>query len=104
MSHGRGAAVKRSGSLRWAQAAVATLGLLVALGLVIWRQGRALEALAELDGARRERGLLIAEQAELERRIQQLESRAHVVPEARRVLGMRSPEAAEIVILPGEAP
>lgn len=91
---------RAGGSLRVAQATLATVGLIMALGLVVWRQGRALEALAELDGARREKGLLIAEQSELARRIQVLESRAHVVPEARRRLGMRTPEAAEIVILP----
>lgn len=83
---------------------VAVAGLVAALGLVAWRQGRALEALAELDGTRRDKGVLVAEQAELERRIQALESRARVVPEARRVLGMRTPEAAEMVILPGETP
>jgi cell division protein FtsB len=85
-------------------ATVAAVALLGALGLVAWRQSRGLEALAELDVARRERGLLVADQAELERRIQQLQSRGRVVPEARRRLGMRTPEAAEIVILPGEAP
>jgi hypothetical protein len=87
-----------------AQTAVAALALLGALGLVVWRQGRALEALAQLDGTRREKALLVADQAELERRIQVLESRTRVVPAARRVLGMRTPGAAEIVILPGEAP
>ncbi|MSR36634.1 MAG: hypothetical protein EXR95_08335 [Gemmatimonadetes bacterium] len=94
---------RAGGSLRVAQATLATVGLIMALGLVVWRQGRALEALAELDSARREKGLLIAEQSELARRIQVLESRAHVVSEARRRLGMRTPEAAEIVILPGGA-
>jgi cell division protein FtsL len=96
--------MRRGVSLRLVQTTVAAVGLVAALSLVVWRQGRALEALAELDVARREKALLIADQAELERRIQQLESRARVVPEARNVLGMRTPEAAEIVILPGEAP
>jgi cell division protein FtsL len=99
----RGPAVKAT-SVRVAQATVAAVALLGALGLVVWRQGRAREALAELDVARREKGQLVAEQAELERSIQRLESRSRVVPEARRRLGMRTPEAAEIVILPGEAP
>jgi cell division protein FtsL len=94
----------KSASVRLGQAAVAAVALLGALGLVVWRQGRAREGLAELDLARREKGLLVAERAELERQIQRLESRARVVPEARRLLGMRTPEAAEIVILPGEAP
>jgi hypothetical protein len=90
--------------MRTLRATLAAVGLLGALGLVVWRQGRALEALALLDGARREKALLVVDQAELARRIQQMESRARVVPEARRILGMRTPEAAEIVILPGEAP
>ena len=89
-------------SMRVVQTTVAALALLGALGLVVWRQSRALEALALLDTSRREKALLIADQAELERRIQQLESRARVVPRARDALGMRTPEAAEIVILPGE--
>jgi cell division protein FtsL len=86
------------------RAAVAVVALLSALGLVIWRQGRALQALAELDAAKRDRALLVAERADLERKIQVLESRAHVLPEARERLGMRTPEAAEMVILPGETP
>ena len=44
---------------------------------------------------------LTAEQVELERRVQRLESRSRVVPEARRRLGMRMPDAREIMILPG---
>ena len=83
---------------------VAVAALLGSLGLVVWRQARALEALADLDQVRTERGLLIAEHADLERRIQVLESRTRVVPEALRRLGMRTPASTEIVILPGEAP
>ena len=86
------------------QATVGVVGMLTALTLVAWRQGRAFEVLGELAGARNEEGLLVAERAELERRIQTLESRTRIVPEARRRLGMRIPDAAEIVILPGEAP
>ena len=78
--------------------------LLGSLGFVVWRQARALEGLADLAQVRTERGLAIDERADLERRIQVLESRARVVPEARRLLGMRTPNASEIVILPGEAP
>lgn len=86
------------------RAGVAVVALLGSLGLVSWRQARGLEALAELDRVRTERGLIVAESAELERRIQVLESRARVVPAARRRLGMRTPDATEIVILPGETP
>ena len=77
--------------------------LLGALGFVAWRQTRALKGLADLSQVRAERGLALDERADLERRIQALESRARVVPEARRLLGMRIPNTSEIVILPGEA-
>ena len=83
--------------------AFATVVLLGSLALVVWRQGRAYEALSELDRVRGERSMAIAERADLDRRIQVLESRSQVVPEARRRLGMRTPDASEIVILPGEA-
>ena len=78
--------------------------VLGALGLVAWRQARALEGLAGLSQVRAERGLALAQRGDLERRVQMLVSRAQVVPEARRLLGMRTPNASEIVILPGEAP
>jgi len=82
---------------------VAVVALLAALSLITWRQSRALEALAELDQVRRERALAESERAALHRRIQGLESRSRVVPEARRRLGMHTPDVTEIVILPGEA-
>ena len=81
---------------------VAAVVLLGALGLVAWRQARGLEGLASLSQVRTERGFELAEQADLERREQVLVSRARVVPEARRLLGMRTPNASEMVILPGE--
>jgi cell division protein FtsL len=81
---------------------VATLALLSSLVLVAWRQSRALEALAALDETRRERVLAESERDELERRIESLESRARVVPAARTRLGMRTPEAEEIVLLAGD--
>ena len=78
--------------------------MLGALGLVAWRQARALEGLAGLSQVRTERGLALDQRGDLDRRVQMLVSRARVVPEARRLLGMRTPNASEIVILPGEAP
>jgi cell division protein FtsL len=84
------------------KAMVAALALLSSLVLVAWRQSRALEALAELDEVRRERALAESERAELERRIESLESRARVVPAARTRLGLRTPEAGEIVLLAGD--
>jgi len=84
------------------RAAAAVGVLLLALGLVVWRQSRALEALADVDEVRSRRAVLEAERTELERRIQTLESRGWVLPEAERRLGLRTPQASEIVILPGE--
>ena len=83
---------------------VASLALASSLALVAWRQSRALEALEDLERARQSRALTEAELSALERHIQYLESRGRVVPEAREKLSMRTPQAREIVILPGEAP
>jgi hypothetical protein len=78
--------------------------LLVALSLVTWRQARALEVLASLNAVQEARALADADRVELERRIQQLESRAHVVPEAIERLGMHRPLASEIHHLEGGTP
>jgi cell division protein FtsL len=86
-----------------ARTASAVVVLLSSLGLVTWRQSRALEAQERLDQIRRQASVAAAERVELERTIQVLESRARVVPAARERLGMHTPGAAELVILPGEA-
>ena len=75
--------------------------LLAALSLVTWRQARAREALADLDGLRRELSLMTAERNDLGNRILVLESRGRVIPAARDRLGMRTPDSAEIVWLAG---
>ena len=75
--------------------------LLGALGMVTWRQGRALESLAVLDDLHRQVSVASAERAELERDVMVLESRARVVPEARDRLGMHVPKGAELVTLSG---
>ena len=80
--------------------ALSFAALLAALTLVIWRQSQALDTLRALDKIRDERALAEAERSDLLRRIEQLESRAHVVVAARERLGMRVPAGAEIVILP----
>ena len=80
------------------RAVLAAVVLLAALALVPWRQSRALEALANLDQLRRQ----ASERVDLERNIQVLESRGRVVPLARDRLGMHTPSAAELVILPGD--
>lgn len=73
--------------------------LLASLSLVAWRQARALEALQDLDRVRRDISLAEAERAEVNRRIQYLESRGRVVPEARDRLGMHVPMGEERVLL-----
>lgn len=75
--------------------------LLAGLSLVAWRQSRAREALAELDGIRREISLMTAERNELANRIQSLESRSRVTREAQERLGMHSPadSLGELVLL-----
>jgi hypothetical protein len=83
---------------------LATVGvalLLLALGLVTWRQARSLEALASLDDLRGRISILTAERNELENNIRRLESRGHIVQEAGDRLGMYAPSSAEIVLLPG---
>jgi cell division protein FtsL len=79
--------------------AVVTFVLLMSsLGLVTWRQGRALEANQALDDLRRASSVARAEQVELERDIQVLVSRSRVVPAAE-ALGMHTPSATEQVVL-----
>jgi cell division protein FtsL len=85
------------------KAALAVAALLVALSLVTWRQARAREALVELDQIRREISLVQADNGELDRRIQHLESRGRVVPAARDRLGMVLPASGEMVLLTGDA-
>jgi cell division protein FtsL len=76
--------------------------LLLSLGLVTWRQSRAFEVMRDLEDVRRASSEARAEQIDLERTIQALESRSRVVPAARTRLGMHTPAASELVILPGE--
>ena len=78
--------------------------LLTSLSLVTWRQSRAFEALADLDEVQRELSLATAEQTELERRIQRLESRTRVSTVAIELLGMHQPDASEMVLLGGATP
>lgn len=84
------------------RAAFAVVALLGSLGMVTWRQSRALEVLGRLDDVRRQISIADAERIELEQRIQVLESRAHVAPAARRRLGMHTAAASEMVILAAE--
>ncbi|HEX6134508.1 MAG TPA: hypothetical protein VFZ24_11105 [Longimicrobiales bacterium] len=69
------------------------------LSLVVWRQSRALDELRGLDAARAERVLLQSERSELQRSIQQLESRSRIVAVAAARLDLRTPTRSEIVFL-----
>lgn len=90
------------GSLALARAALAVVCLLGALGLVTWRQSRTLEVLRDLDEAERLVSVKEAERVDLAGTIQVMESRGHVVPRARDELGMHTPDATELVFLPGD--
>ncbi len=85
------------------RAALSVAALLASLSFVAWRQGRALQELTELERIRNEISLARAEQAALVRRIQYLESRGRVVPEAAERLGLHNPVASEQVLLSGES-
>jgi cell division protein FtsL len=81
------------------RATVTLAVLLCSLGLVTWRQSRALETLAELDEVRQQVSVARAQVVELDREIQMLTSRARVVPDARSRLGMHMPDGSEFEIL-----
>jgi len=88
----------------WATPSLLVLGFtgfLSSLSLVTWRQSRAFEALAELDGVERSLSLAESERAELLRRIQGLDSRTRISSVAQERLGMHRPEASEMVLLSG---
>ncbi len=95
-----------NGRDRWGSLSLLALGfaaVLGALSLVTWRQARAREALAELELVRSEIALSEAEQTELRRRIQSLESRKRISEWAERELGMHQPDASEMVLMQGIA-
>jgi hypothetical protein len=83
---------------------VAALGwlflLLAALSSVTWRQPRGVEMEQRLRALETERSLAEAERVALERRIEELRSRARIVIVARERLGMHLPADREIVFLP----
>ncbi len=76
-------------------------GLLSALSYVTWRQSRAFEALAELDGVEHSISLAESERADLVRRIQSLDNRPRISAFAQEFLGMHHPRASEMRLLPG---
>jgi cell division protein FtsB len=82
--------------------AFAVIALLSSLGLVTWRQSRALEALTQLEHVRQRASVVEAERVDVERQIQTLESRSSIVPRARNRLGMHTATTSELVILPGD--
>ena len=90
---------------RWGFLSLLALGfaaLLGSLSFVTWRQARARELLSELDRVRNEIALAEAENVELVRRIQMLESRKRVVTWAGEYLGLHTPADDEIVVLAPE--
>ncbi len=91
---------RTSGLLRFALACAL---LLLGLAAVVRRQSRGLALVRAVERARAERAVTEAQRAELIRRIDWLQSRAHVVEAAGR-RGMRQPSALEIVILPETSP
>ena len=88
--------MKSQGTIRIALSCAA---LLASLSMVVYRQGRALEVLRELDAARREHVLLESRRATLTREIELLESRSRIVAVAGSRLGLHVPSGEEIVIL-----
>ena len=72
--------------------------LMCSLGLVTWRQSRALEANRALDDLRRHVAVARAERVEIDRGIQTLRRRVRIVMEAE-ALGMHTPDATEQVFL-----
>ena len=80
-----------------------TFAVVVAsLGFVTWRQSRAFEVHLELDELRGRVAVARAERIDLERSIQALQSRSHVVPVAIARLGMHMPDGSEQVFLRAE--
>jgi cell division protein FtsL len=75
------------------------VALLAALWLVIARQTAALNAARELNDLREERASLEGRRAELERRVRTAQSRAVLLPKARKQ-GLRLPADTEIILIP----
>lgn len=80
------------------RAAITFAVLMWSLGLVTWRQSRALEANRTLDDLRRHMSVARAERVEIDRGIQTLRRRVRIVMEAE-ALGMHTPDATEQVFL-----
>jgi len=80
------------------RAAITFAVLMWSLGLVTWRQSRALEANRTLDDLRRHVSVARAERVGIDRGIQTLRRRVRIVTEAE-ALGMHTPDATEQVFL-----
>jgi cell division protein FtsL len=86
---------RRSALLRLAWAA----GLVVAMGLVVWRQTVGADRMRDLEKVREEIAVAEAERAELQTRMLTLGRRERVVRYARERLGMHVARDEEIVLL-----
>ncbi len=87
---------------RLGRAAITFVLVVLSLGLVTWRQSRALAAKRELDDPYRAGSGAKADRVELDREIQGLRRRARIVSEAR-AMGMHTPSASEQVFLRGDS-
>jgi cell division protein FtsL len=75
------------------------VALLAALWLVIARQTSALNAARELNDLREERASLEGRRDDLERRVRSAQSRAVLLPKARKQ-GLRLPADTEVILIP----
>ena len=75
------------------------VALLAALSLVIARQTSALNSARALTDLREERAALEGRRAELDRRVRTAQSRAVLLPRARKQ-GLRLPADTEIILIP----
>ncbi len=80
--------------------ALGVAAIFAALSVVAWRQGRARDVMTERESVRELLALETEERSELLDEIRRLESRRHVVTEARARLGLRIPDASDVVLFP----
>lgn len=88
--------MRSQGTLRVALAFAAFLG---SLSLVIWRQSRTLDVLAELDVTRTKRAIVESERSRAVERIQYLESRSRIAEVAEAWWDMRVPSSDEEYVI-----
>ncbi len=80
--------------------ALSVAALFAALSVVAWRQGGAREVMTEREDVRESIALETEERSTLLDEIRHLESRRRVVTDARDRLGLRIPDASDVVLFP----